>query len=479
MRKFIQLSILVVAAVLFSTCSINDFGDLNRNPNATTVPVTSALLTNALSGVGGWVFGMNEGLYAQYFSESQYTDNSLYAVLTIDFTGNYSGAMYDLQNIIDNNTNENTKNEVAVNGSNNNQIAVARILKVYHFIHQTDRWGDVPYTEALKGAAQPKYDKQADIYKDFFKELKESIAQFDGGLPAKGDILFNGNIAKWKKWANSMRLILAMRLSKVDEAQGKAEFAAAFSDAAGYLSSAADDVTLAYPGGNFRNPWYGLYDGRKDYAISDVVANTLSDLSDPRLRAFGEPNDKGEVVPIPYGLTRDNVITYTNQHADWSKVLNPAFRAENSPIVILSAGEVLLTIAEAIQRGWVSGDKNKFYADGIHASWARWDVFDQEAFDGYIASAKVVLEAGKELERIGTQKWLAIFPDGRSGWTEWRRTGVPDLKPTPAATNNSKKIPRRFIYPSQEYNLNGTNLAAAVSGLSGGDTPDGRVWWDK
>ncbi len=480
MKNSFKSIIIVAAAVLFSTCSLSDFGDLNRNPNATTVPVTSALLTNALSGLGGWTQGMNEGLYCQYFSETQYTDASLYSVIQVNFTGNYSGAMYDLQNIIDNNTNPDTKDEVLANGSNNNQIAVARILLVYHFMHQTDRWGDVPFSTALKGDAQPTYDTQLDIYKGFYKELKEAIAQFDNGLSAQGDILFGGDKAKWKKFANSLRLVLAMRLSKADANLGKSEFAAAFGDAAGYLSSAADDVVLDYPGAAFKNPWFNLYDGRQDYSISDVMVSTLQSWNDPRLQVLGAPNAKDEVKGVPYGLTRDEAITFTNANADWSKILAPEWRTQSSDLVVLSASQVLLTIAEAIQRGWVNGDKNKFYSDGIKASWERWGVYSASRFNAYMQGTAVALDnSAADLTKINTQKWVAIYPDGRSGWTEWRRTNTPVLTPTPRAVSSSKQIPRRFTYPSVEYNLNKANLDAALGRLGGPDSQDGKVWWDK
>lgn len=485
MKKSFKSILIVAAAVLFSTCSLSDFGDLNRNPNATTIPVTSALLTNVLSGLGGWTQGMNEGLYSQYFSETQYTDASLYSIIQVNFTGNYSGAMYDLQNIIDNNTNPDTKDEVLANGSNANQIAVARILLVYHYIHQTDRFGDVPYSEALTGNAKPVYDTQADIYKGFYKELKEAIAQFDNGLAAQGDILFDGDKTKWKKFANSLRLILAMRLSKADATLGKAEFAAAFADPAGYLSSAADDVTVYYPGAAFKNPWFNLYDGRKDYAISTVMVDQLKAWNDPRLQAFGNPNAQGIVKGVPYGLTRDAAIAFTNANADWSQILAPKWRTQSSPLVVLSASQVLLTIAEAIHLGWVSGDKAKFYADGIKASWERWEVYDEQRFLGYIQPTGIGTELialtgdASDLQKINLQKWVAIYPDGRSGWTEWRRTNTPVLTPTPSAVSTSKLIPRRFSYPSVEYNPNRANLDAALGRLGTADNQDGRVWWDK
>jgi hypothetical protein len=480
MKHLFKSISLILVAFLFSTCSLSDFGTLNDNPNATTVPVTSALLTNALAGIAGFNANLNGGNYAQYFSETQYPGASLYAVQQVDFTGNYTAGMFDLQNIIDNNTNPDTKEKVSVNGSNNNQIAVAKILLTHSFVFQTDRWGDIPYATALKGESKPVYDSQADIYKSFFTTLKGAIAQFDGGKAVVGDILFSGNNAKWKKFANSLRLILAMRLSKVDPAQGSAEFKAAFSDPAGYLASSGDDVKISYPGGVYKNPWYNLYDGRQDYSISDVMVSALKNLNDPRLQQLGTPNASGEVKGVPYGVTRDVAIAYTNANSDWSYVLAPGWRTANAPVVILSASQVLLTIAEAIQRGWVTGDVKQFYADGIKASFNRWGITDAAKQAAYLAAPNVALDnTSADLEKINTQKWIAIYPDGTSGWTEWRRTGTPALKPAVSAVNSSKQIPRRYTYPSTEYNLNKENLKAAVGKISGGDTEDSRVWWDK
>jgi hypothetical protein len=113
---------------------------------------------------------------------------------------------------------------IALNGSNNNQIALARIVKAYRFLMLTDQWGDMPYSEALQLKTQPKYDTQQEIYNGLFKELKKAVAQFDGGAVPAGDIVHNGNLTRWKKFANSLRLIMAVRLSKVDPTTGKANF---------------------------------------------------------------------------------------------------------------------------------------------------------------------------------------------------------------------------------------------------------------
>ncbi len=462
-------------AFAISSCDPSEFGDLNDNPNSTTVPITSALLTNAISQMDE--LSNTAASYAQYVAETQYPGVSLYDNVFGTF-GNHSGPLYDLQNIINNNTDPATAEKVLVDGSNNNQIAVARIMKTWYFMYETDQFGDIPYSQALIGEAQPAYDTQESIYEGMFKELDEAVKQFDGGLAAKGDILFGGNITKWKKFANTLRLILALRVSDVKPDQGKTQFNAALNADGGVIESNSDNVTLNYPGGGFNNPWFNTYNGRKDWAISDVIANTLAGLGDPRLNSYGQPNSSGAVVPVPYGVTRDEVIAYTNAHPDFSFVMAQKFRNDNSPFVFLSASHAYLARAEAAQRGWTGENATTMYNAGIKAAWEQWQVFNQDAYDAYIAKAEVSLASGNPLEKIGTQRWIAFYPDGHQGWAEWRRTGFPALTPTPNATNTSKQIPRRYRYPTTEPNLNKPNYDAAAQRI-GGDTQETKVWWDK
>jgi len=182
---------LLASIGFFPACdSFTDFGDTNVDPNRTNKPVTAALITNAIAGMGAAF--ITEGLYCQYFAQSQYTDGSLYSRTEGGF-GTYSGVLYDLQNVIINNTDADLKTAALVQGSNANQIAVSRILKAYYFARLTDYFGDLPYTQALTGEVKPVYDAQQTIYNGIFKELDEAVKQFDGGVAARGDILF-----QWK-----------------------------------------------------------------------------------------------------------------------------------------------------------------------------------------------------------------------------------------------------------------------------------------
>lgn len=475
-NKNIKLLALIVGVGFLTSCE--DFEDLAKNPNSITQPVTSALLTNALLDFDtpASTGSLRDALYAQYFSETQYTETSLYSQQQVAWDGIYAGSLYDLQNIINNNTDEATKEYAGLNGSNNNQIALARILKSYRFLSLTDAYGDIPYSEALQQKINPKYDTQQEVYNGIFKELKEAIAQFDGGAVPKGDIVYGGDLNKWRKFANSLRLIMALRISKVDPVLGKAQALDALASTGGVLEALTEDTQVNYPGGTYKNPWFELYDGRKDYAISETIAALLNSTTDARAKAFGQTNASGALVAFPYGLTRDDAVAYANSHADYSFILDQTKRTQASTSFVLTSAHVYLARAEAAQLGWTTENAADMYKKGLEASWKQWGVFDQTKFDAFIASDAISL-ATDPLKKINTQRYLAFYPSGDQGWAEWRRTGVPVLVPAAAATNASKKIPRRYMYGPNEPTLNNASYTAAVARTP--DTQDSKVWWDK
>src|SRR5205085_11982552 len=177
-------------------------------------------------------------------------------------------------------------------GSNVNQIAIANILKSYIIWTVTDRWGDVPYSEALTANitnnVTPKYDAQKDIYLKMFADLKSAANSLDAnGAAIKGDIIFGGDVAKWKKTANSLRMLMALRLSKIYPNAGDVaatEFANA--DASGGITDNADNFQLTYAGGNLKNPYFAMYDGRSDFGECKTFYDILAGLGDTRQSAF-------------------------------------------------------------------------------------------------------------------------------------------------------------------------------------------------
>ena len=493
MKKYLRpLYIGLLSTALFSMEACRDFGDTNVSPNSTKEPVTSALLTGALQYMGSgrsmtatYAFDvrfLNEGaMYVQYNSQTQYPDESQYSVTARNWSPFYAGPLEDLYQIIKYNSDDATKGlpTVISGGSNANQLAVARILKAYYFALVTDHWGDVPYTEALTGKVTPKYDAQKDIYTDIFKELKEAIGQFDNGPVVKGDILFKGNVADWKRFANSLRMVLALRLSKRNaEAgdMGKKEFQAALADAAGLVDANSKNVVMKWPGGSFKNPWYQMYDGRSDYAISSTFADTLKLYADPRVNVYSNPHG-GQIIGVPYGLTRELLIDWAASHPTYSEV-GDVLTGETSPDYVITAAQIMLCRSEAALLGWTGENAEQLYKDAIKASWQQWGVFDQAKYDTYIADAKISWAGGERDRKLGTQKWIALYPNSWEGWAEWRRTGWPFIKPTQYAVNASKKIPRRYAFPVNEITLNKAAYDEAV-GRMGGDTHDTKVWWDK
>lgn len=466
-----------VFATLLTGCSkgIDDFGTINNNPNSTTVPITSALLTNVLAGAGGnvWGGGINTtaGLYCQYMSETQYTDISRYASPVINWDGTYSGDLYDLQNIINVNTDPATKAAAAQFGSNNNQIAIARILKAYNFWMLTDAYGDIPYFEALKGKGTIAYDKQELIYPDLIKELKESVAQFDGGLTVQGDIMYSGNTTKWKKFANSLIATIALRMSKANATLGKAEFAAAIS--AGVIDNNADNAAIVYPGGNYRNPIYNYYvvTQRFDYAVSKTVTDQLTSKSDPRINVFTN-NSKG----FPYGLTRADALAWQTANPSFGFLYGFTATAQTMPMYLMTAGQVFLARAEAARLGWTTEVVATMYANGITAEMNRWGITNAGAIATYLAQTDVALTGlASDAQKIGEQRWLSYYPDGNQGWAEYRRTGFPTMAAVPGSAN---AVPRRIPYGSNEPLYNPTNYASAAASYNS-NSMNAKVWWDK
>jgi hypothetical protein len=483
-NKLIFGALVAGSLLAVQSCSkIRDFGNVNSNPNATTEPVTKALLTNALSGLGNTVWGngitINAGLFAQYFSETQYTDASRYALTPPNWGGYYSGAMMDLQNIIDYNTS--SPGKAAENGDNANQIAIARILKAYFYWILTDTWGDLPYLDALKGNGTIKYDAQQDIYTDLDKELSEAVDQFVAPtVTIKGDILFGGDINKWKKFANSMRLLMALQLSKKYPAAGgvaATRFNAALNHPAGVIESNSDNATLNFPGGVFNHPLYQYYfiTLRYDYGMSKTISDIMNGNNDNRRNAYGSSTNG-----VPYGYTQSDIGTWINGNNNWSWVLAANHRTPSSPVVIIGAANVYLARAEAANRGWTAENQATMYALGIQRSWEQWAVYNAGNFATYLAASSVDLGSGNALQKIQLQQWLAWYPNGTRGWANWRRTNVPVL--TPAPNNSNKPIPRRMQYGSEEPQLNPVNYATAAAQYTVAGNPnsqDAPVWWDQ
>ncbi|HMH24458.1 MAG TPA: SusD/RagB family nutrient-binding outer membrane lipoprotein [Puia sp.] len=477
-------------------------GDINVDPNNPTTASNAQLLTYTINQFPVVIESISGALYTQQWSEKPYTDDSRYISVNFDFYGIYAGALENLQTIIG------TKSFNVNEGSKANQLAVARILRAYFFWHMTDRWGDIPYSEALKGKGNftPKYDAQKDIYTDLLKELKEAAAQIDDGNPVTGDILYSGNMDNWRKLANSMRALMALRLSKIDPATGKQQFADAMT-AGVFTANNQNAVYVHLADATNQNYWYYVVNvqGRPWYWASKTLVDYMKPLGDPRLKVFADPTPAtGDYAGVPYGLDGNAIGTISSQNVS---LIGVHVRTQNAPCYIVTYAQVLLAIAEADKLGWLAGgdaDAALKYNAAIEASVRQWNRNSFKAYNdaldaqvekatydkddqgditdlpAYMAQAGIPYDPANALKQIGYQRWVHLYMNGYEAWAEWRRTGYPVL--TPAPNNNNIPIPRRQAYPSTEPNINPANYKAAIlaqPGLNGKDDLTGRVWWDK
>ncbi len=295
----------------------------------------------------------------------------------------------------------------------------------------------------------------------------------DGRDAVKGDFLFDGDMENWAKFANSLRVISALRMSEVDPNTAKSEFNRAVSDPLGLIT---EDVMYPYLAETANeNPWYNRW---WRWAVTTTLVRHMKPLGDPRLDRYADPTGThGEVMGMPYGINEDSAGGIPR--ADISFPGNPAARGQAASIAIMTRSQLLFSQAEAILRGWMDGNTQTMYEDAIKASWQQWGVMDDSTLSEFIAHQEVAWDENRSMELIMTQKWVALYLQGVEAWSEWRRTGLPELTPAPAPLNASGQIPRRQGYQLSEPLLNSENNEDALKLLGGPDNLDTKLWWDK
>ncbi len=391
-----------------------------------------------------------------------------------------------------------------------NYVAAARILKAYIFSIITDTYGDVPYSEA--GLAYygkiytPRYDRQQDIYQDLFDELAAAAAQFNPSQQAlDNDIVYKGNIDQWKRLANSLRLRLGMRLTRIDAAMARKQVMAAI--AGGVMHHHSDNFLVihenaAYPdlrGNGYAQALQEAQTYLRTIGCSTFV-NYLKREKDPRLGAFFVNRDeKGKDItaythylPIPPGLywwderadytaSDGTIIPHNNKYC----VISPPFYQLEAPFLHLSYAEVQFLLAEAAVRGWYNGNAQTLYRQGIRAAMQQLENYpgmqaiSPQTIDSFVAAHPLLAE--NALEEINMQKWVAFFPNGYEAYANQRRSGWPVLAPITDIGGESEtggRIFRRLFYPSAEAYTNTRHYREAVDRMGGKDDWLQHVWWD-
>lgn len=479
MKIIKYLSIVMVLIIGVTQCKLPD----NIDPkNPTEVPIET-LFTNAeialLNQVDDVSVNTNTTrLIVQYWQQTTYFDESRYLFQDRQIPDNYSlilyrNALMDLKR---------TKELLADWGGpaaqKNNRTAMATILEVYAWQVVVDAFGDMPYSEALllDENSTPAYDDAASIYADILTKLDGALGMLGSGAAYGGaDVLFGSDVASWQKFGNALKLRIGMRLADADAGTAKSVVEAA---APGVYGSQDESAILHYVGvvPNV-NQIYDAYvvQNRKDYLPTNTIIDLMNSLNDPRLPLWFTQVDDGTGNMVYLGAVAglDGAQTYSNFSNFSAPFFEPTF-----PAIISDYVETEFLMAEAVERGFVSGDAETHYNNAITASILYWGG-TQDDVDAYLANPDVAYATapGDYKQKIGTQKWIALYNRGVEGWAEWRRLDWPKLNVPEGMVYGD--IPSRMPYPYNEVLQNKANYNAAVSKMGGVDDHRQKIFWDK
>lgn len=482
-----------------AACNADAITKVNENPNSPTNAPAGAVFTNAVvTGTNrflGWGYnGRGAALVVQHLAQTQYPDEDQYRRIDANSTSGYFNTPYtseleDLQKVVDAGT---TDKRPAIYGP-----ALAFQQLIFEYI--TDTFGDIPYSEALKGDASdgvllPKYDPQKDVYAGMIANLTKVAADLaNPGAVTLGsaDPIYGGSPAAWQRFANTLHARMALRLINVDPATAASELQKALNGPGGVFRSNADNAVMRYPGdGVFNNTWSDNFKGRDDHRMSKTLMNAMLANNDPRIPIYAQPTvaDPTKYAGMPNGLLATQAATWFNTSSRVGAVFFPGATAygffggsgASFPQAVLTYAELAFIKAEAAERslaGLTPAQAKGFYEDAITASMNQWGVTDAAKIAAFLAQPGVAYKGGTEgLKQIAVQKWIALFTDGGQAWAEWRRTCQPNtLAAGPAAIVNY--IPRRFYYSTTEISANSENLNAAIA-RQGPDNFGTRVYFD-
>lgn len=525
-NKFKLLAIIV--ALTWGACT-DDFEDINTNPHAFNSVDPGTQITKIqldLSGNREETWRYELGICSpmvQYFSGSWWCQHGgQYRVVERNHWFSLWQESYprDVKNVID--VIQRTKGMEEYQ----NTHAAAKILKVYIFAKLTDLYGDIPYFNAGKGYTdnifQPRYDKQEDIYADFFKELDEAVNLLDTSKPGvRGDLFYGGSPEKWKKFGNSLRLRLGYRLVKVAPAEAEAQVKAAIN---GGIMESNDDICMTEHGeysfqagenrGNGRSQVFQASENSEGYRLTNTLVNFMKNTADPRLPIYGgtylgvngseygqditeylqlgithgamwwnEWNDYGDLVD-----DEGNYIAYVphiSKHMQPSKYV----AALNAPFFHMTYAEVEFLLAEAAIRNWGATNAEEHYRKAIEASMAHCalypgaPVISEDEVNSFIDANPLPASAPDNMRVIHEQMWVNFYMNGVEAYADYRRSGYPELEPFESvewySSGTGGVIPRRFYYPDFEAINNPESYQEAIDRLGGSDDWLKPVWWDK
>lgn len=517
-----RIALVLLVAGMLTTCdSLSDFGDLNQDPTqANTVEPGMQFTTIQLGAAGSryemwranliYSSAVVQHLVQTWWAGNTYGQNMgwLNAFYNVAYSGEGVAWRAQIKNVQD--LIGNLEQRKADGESVDNLLAAARIMRVFVFHRVTDLYGDIPYSEGGKGFLEqnfaPAFDTQQSIYANMFTELEEAVNQFDGSQPKfdSADLIYGGDIAQWQKFANSLRLRLALRLVKVDAGTAQQQAVNAVNAPGGVMTSNADIAMIQHQTGPSTGPAGVNTNGNSevfsvdDPFVSQTMVEWMNSSNDPRLGIYAE-TDTTVFIGWPSGYGATTVQghpswTVANSSVDNYSRINDMLTDLDDPMFFQTYAEVEFMLAELAARNWTSDNAETHYNAGVRAAMEYLSLYDPDG-GADIADADITdyltnnpFNAGgtqdEQLEQINTQYWAATFLNGIEAYSNWRRSGYPDLEeapvddpdPAPGSDTNGEFI-RRFLYPENEGILNAENYQEVIS-RQGPNSLTTRVWWD-
>ncbi|NHE58178.1 SusD/RagB family nutrient-binding outer membrane lipoprotein [Cyclobacterium plantarum] len=475
---------LVLLAVLLCTACTEDWNEMNINPNQPSEVPASNVLGAGMTVVAGQLFGERIGIYYAGTWSGQ-----LAAIGAGDYefrvdinNGQWDNLYRAMAYFVD-------AGNIAREEGNQNLEAVSLIMKAYTAHQVTDMWGDIPYTQAFlldkEGILSPEFDSQEVVYDKILSELAAANTMLDpnGMALGVGDFIYGGDIMKWKKFANSIRLRVAMRMSSVAPQDAAAVIGEILGNPATYpvFENHTDNAYLNWPGVSSNiEPWrqrLGTPTNKNDqYRTNFDLINLLENLDDPRLPVYADRNQNGVFNGYKMGIgqTSDPM----NSNANVSHIGDRFGYDDMGFSPFMNASQVWFIKAEAYERGLVSGGSSQeAYEKGIEVSLEENGVAP-EMINAYLQNSGVAWDSGSStnLEKIRLQNWIALYKQSVEAWAEVRRTDVPLLdKVSNDYASSHNRPPFRMSYPANEIAHN----QSFPSDINEVDIFYGiQLWWD-
>ncbi|KMQ59519.1 hypothetical protein ACM46_20760 [Chryseobacterium angstadtii] len=479
MKNIIKISLVSACMGLALSSCQSDLTSLNDDPKHPSVLPSENLLATAMYQSSYYMDNPsvnfnNYRFFTQQWAETQYPDETQYNLITRNQPRNHFNRMYvySINNLRQAKTN--LKNEVEAEDIRTNKLATLEIEEIFIWENLVDTYGDIPYSETFKPdeILTPKYDDAKTIYIDLIKRINDVIATIKptvkGYAPVSGltsgDFVYSGDMTKWIKFANSIKLRLGMNLADVDPALAKATVESAV--LGGVISSEAEAYKFGYDGNTFSSPVFDnlVASNRNDFLPSELVINTMKNLSDPRMSIWFTQFEGGYKGGV-FGELNDPYTKFSQ--------LGPYFRSATTASNLLSLAEVTFLKAEAAARNYSVGDTAvNLYNAAVKVSMRENGVSDLTT-DAYLLANPYNPANWKQ--SIGVQAWIAMFNKGFASWNFTRRLDNPVLVNPPKS--NLSSVPYRMPYSDQEYVLNGANVNAAAAKI-GGDKATTKLFWD-